>query len=142
MITSERAFWKKIKAELNSRKIGYQRFEDMLSEGIPDLCVFVGGSTVWIELKYKKLPKRPTTKIKVGLRPAQRVWLTKASRRGIESYVLTLLSDGNTVLHEAGNCAALYEGRCIKELYEIASASGSIKDAVDFIKNKSRNKGE
>jgi len=138
MINSEKTFWKSIKISLKRENIIFQRFEDMLSEGIPDLCVFVNGETVWIELKYKKLPVRKSTKIKVGLRPAQRVWLHKANNSNIKSYIMTMLDNGVVMLHSSCYASILYDGLDMEKLNEVACVASSINDCIKYIKGKGK----
>jgi len=131
---SESAFWKSLKTTLKKENVTHQRFEDMLSEGIPDLCLFVNKKTIWIELKYKKLPKRESTKIKVGIRPAQRIWIRKAKKVNIPCFVLTKFDNGDILFHKSDFIDGLYFGMDKDELYKQAEYFKDNKSLIEYIK--------
>lgn len=110
----------------------------MLSEGIPDLCIFINKKTIWIELKYKKLPVRATTNVKVGIRPAQRIWHRKASRQGISCFVLTKLENGDILLHSSyEHIDDLYNGMITEDLYKSSIVNTkSNKDIILKLKDE------
>lgn len=65
----------------------WQRIEDGLQAGIPDINFIVPGACreVWVEAKQldeNKIPKRDTTTIKLGLKVEQRLWLEQRQRAG------------------------------------------------------------
>jgi len=131
---SEAAFWKSLKKTLKGERIQFQRFEDMLSEGIPDSCFFINSVTQWVELKYKKLPKRETTIIKVGIRPAQRIWHRKAIACNINCFILTKLDNGDVLLHSSKYIDELYFGVLKSDLYNNALIVGNNIDIINYIK--------
>lgn len=62
----------------------WQRLEDSITAGIPDVTVSLGQAwgEWWIELKEFGLPVRPQTPVKIGLKPHQALWLSDAQRAG------------------------------------------------------------
>jgi hypothetical protein len=80
---SEQLMWVKLRAELMDSGNVFQRHEDKLSKGIPDLSIeWQGIGTVWVELKV-------VTNGKVIIRPEQINWLSE--RRN----ALFLIKDGD-----------------------------------------------
>jgi hypothetical protein len=69
----------------------WQRIEDSLSVGVPDIYCCISGISSWIEAKYvdpDKLPKRPDTPVRIGLKPEQALWLRNHALAGGHAYVL------------------------------------------------------
>jgi hypothetical protein len=69
----------------------WQRIEDSLSVGVPDIYCCYCGVSCWIEAKYvdpDKLPKRPDTPVRIGLQPEQAVWLRNHKLAGGQAYVV------------------------------------------------------
>lgn len=67
--------------------VHWQRFEDTLSSGIPDLNGCYQGVEVWIEAKVAK----PSGK--VAMRPAQVAWLTQRWASGGRAWILVERGD-------------------------------------------------
>ncbi len=82
--SERRNSWPRLKAELDKRRWHYQRIEDKLTPGIPDLNIHVPGQgDVWIELKYlDTLPRTDNNKVTIGLSREQFIWLRDASQAG------------------------------------------------------------
>jgi len=138
MSRTESEFWKNhLRTGFRKSGVRFQRFEDSLSEGIPDLCVFINGKTIWIELKNKRLPVRKTTKIKVGLRPLQRVWQLKRRKDGIPVFTLTRFLRGEDLeyytLHDSSVVDELYYGETESVLKSIGIVLHSIDDIVSCL---------
>jgi len=135
---NESKFWHRLRKVLKSNHIRFQRFEDSLSEGIPDLCLFINGKTVWIELKCKKLPKRPTTIVKVGLRPLQRIWARQRRKDKVDVFTLSLCIDqfGNEeiLLHHNDIVDEIYEGMVYEELRKCGLTCTSEQIIIDNLK--------
>lgn len=65
---------------LKSMGADYQRHEDILSPGIPDISYALDGVDGWIELKYRAAwPKRAKLKL---LDPAQAIWHMQRGQAG------------------------------------------------------------
>lgn len=58
----------------------WQRLEDKLSLGIPDINAIANGQEWWLEAKY--LDSLPQRRIDVGLRPEQKIWLQRGHKVG------------------------------------------------------------
>jgi hypothetical protein len=82
--SERRNSWPPIKIELDRRRWHYQRIEDKLTPGIPDLNIHVPGvGDVWMELKHvDALPRYENGNIDIGLRPEQFIWLRDAKKSG------------------------------------------------------------
>jgi len=134
---TESQFWKEIRKCLNRRKYGFQRVEDRYSQGVPDLCIFVNGRTVWVELKKKDLPKRDTTKIKLGIRDRQRMWHEKRLVDEVEVLVVSMCEKDDMepfyLCSDNSKIGILHEGCLLSELIEISEMFESIDDLVDYI---------
>lgn len=88
---SEQRLWHRIRSMLKSMGADYQRHEDVLSPGIPDISYALHGVDGWIELKYRPAwPKRAKLKL---LDPAQSIWHVKRGLKGSGS-VFTLAQIG------------------------------------------------
>lgn len=120
---SEAALWNTFRERLNElgNACHYQRFEDSISEGIPDVNVCVGGNELWYEMKFlPEWPKRESTGVKIKFQPGQVPWLTLGERAGRECYVLLRVGKTEYLLFNTGFRML---GRGImtrKELYELA----------------------
>lgn len=91
-----------------------QRLEDMYSTGIPDIMVVHKGITVFIEMKFSK--KEVIRSRKIGLRPAQVVWLHKCHKAG-----------GNVlIVDKAGGTMRIFKGE-----HSIVLDESLTKDALD-----------
>lgn len=62
--------------------------ENTVGVGMPDVCTTLG----WIELKVGREPVRATTRVDLGMRPAQRVWHRQWIERGGRSWTLALIT--------------------------------------------------
>lgn len=74
---NESGLWAYIKRGM----LGYwhaTRIESSAGNGVPDVnfAMFESGNQGWVELKYiDEWPKRLTTKVKLPLRPEQKLWI-------------------------------------------------------------------
>ena len=71
------------------------RIESSAGNGVPDLTFALKtGTCGWIELKYiRQWPKRPTTKVKLPLRPDQIAWLTLRGQYDKNLWVFVRIED-------------------------------------------------
>lgn len=53
------------------------KIHDTYTGGVPDTFYCGPAGPLWVEYKYIKLPKRPTTPINLGLSELQRAWLQR-----------------------------------------------------------------
>jgi hypothetical protein len=108
----------------------WQRFEDSLSVGIPDINICYKGKEVWIEAKQfdeSKLPKRERTPVRIGLSAEQCLWLTQ--RRMAGGHVAVLLKLGRTWYLFRRNFEALRDGMILEDLKIHAAWSSEVMDA-------------
>ena len=86
--------------------------ENDVHDGTPDVCCLAG----WIELKVATRPVRVTTRVDVGLRPAQAVWLSGWRRQGGRAWGAILLDDEHVLLHDGLWVAEHYDSATMQEL--------------------------
>lgn len=86
--------------------------ENDVHDGTPDVCCLAG----WIELKVATSPARPTTRVDVGLRPAQAVWLQGWRRQGGRAWGMILLDDTNVLLHDGMWASENYDRATLNDL--------------------------
>jgi len=112
------------------------RIENRVSSGMPDVAGCTNGREFWIELKTCARPKRPTTKLDIGLRKEQREWLfnswTDVLRR---CFILIQVGSGHGAeryLVRGSQARKVFEGLTELELSDIAfSAIDRPMDVVD-----------
>jgi len=80
-----RLVWAPLKRALDELHWHYQRIEDKLTPGIPDVNIHTPRGDVWVELKYAKLLGATIT---LGLRPEQYLWLRAGLQAGRRCYLL------------------------------------------------------
>lgn len=67
----------------------WQRIEDSLSKGVPDVNYCIAGVEGWIELKYiEEWPKRDKTPVRFRWTKEQRIWAGRRLRAGGVVWVL------------------------------------------------------
>ena len=70
------------------------RIESSAGNGVPDVCYSLPGKHVWIELKYiKAWPVRATTKVKLPLRPEQKLWISVRGKMSGNVWVFIRIYD-------------------------------------------------
>jgi penicillin-binding protein-related factor A (putative recombinase) len=95
MMGSEKQTWRNVKRFLDEtpRTLHYQRIEDKLQTGIPDLNLAYHGHECWIEMKYlESFPKRRSTPIRIGLTKEQALWLKRRAAVGGSVFVLVQIA--------------------------------------------------
>tara|TARA_B100000401_G_C52680497_1_gene659433 strand:+ start:398 stop:835 length:438 start_codon:yes stop_codon:yes gene_type:complete len=73
---NEHSFVKSVHRKLD-KSVYVWKIADRYSGGVPDAMYAGPAGILFIEYKYIKLPKRPTTIIKTGLSPLQEQWITQ-----------------------------------------------------------------
>lgn len=85
---TESDFWKYIRQGLTGRA-HLTRIESSAGNGVPDVSIGLPKRNAWIELKYIRYwPKRPSTKLRLPLRPEQRLWITARGSLSGDVWVL------------------------------------------------------
>lgn len=100
----------------------WQRFEDSLQSGIPDINVCYYGEEYWLEAKLmevEKLPKKSTTPIRIGLSAEQACWLEERAAAGGRTAVLLKL--GRVWYLFSCGFTQLKEGLVMTELVKLAN---------------------
>ena len=102
----------------------WQRLESHAEPGIPDVNVGIPGlGEWWVEVKHlAELPVRETTKVKIGLRAAQPMWLTKRKLAG--GRVIIFAKVDNTFMAFDDRFRDLYDGLTLQELTSLAYWTG------------------
>ena len=73
---NEAGVWAYVKKGMVGSGWHCSRIESSAGNGVPDVSFGLPGINGWIEFKYiKEWPKRPTTKVKLPLRPEQKHWI-------------------------------------------------------------------
>lgn len=91
--------------------------ENDVHDGTPDVHCLGG----WIELKVGTCPVRATSRVVLGLRPAQAIWLRGWRRQGGRAWGMILLNDSVVMLHD---------GLWAAENYDVANAGDLAKNAL------------
>jgi len=109
--------------QLKKHKIPHQRIEATTGSGIPDLCVFFEGETIWLELKAKTY----------RIRAEQVVFARRAATQGVIVYSLIGRGEKNgtedeiTHLELFKTYEAVPAGKGWKQEKEKAIATGPIE---------------
>jgi hypothetical protein len=80
---TEAQFSKHICQQLKKHGIPHQRLEVTTGAGVPDLCIFYKGETIWLELKSKTY----------ALRAEQVVFAKRAAQQGVQTFSLHAMSE-------------------------------------------------
>lgn len=106
--------------------------EDKFTPGVADTSFsfdfsenFVSGYsharyiTGWVELKYvRTLPVRPTTRVHLGIRKEQRIWLKERWRCGHDCMILARIVD-DIYLFSGEDTEELYQGATARRLEDM-----------------------
>ena len=134
---SEDAMWGTMRDKLNKLGAHYQRFEDKLAEGIPDVNVKLPGVEVerWVELKHiSGWPKRENTLVTPGdLRPAQVVWLTVGQRVGRDVRIVLRVGLERWLVF-TGEFQRLANGVTKAEMLEMAAVDMKVLDVLEALR--------
>jgi hypothetical protein len=83
-----------IREGLKGYPILLTRIESSVGNGVPDITYCSKTGHGWIETKYiREYPKRETTKIKLPLRPEQKLWIKTRGSLGGNVWVLCKIGD-------------------------------------------------
>lgn len=93
---SEKTLWNRLRAEIQRQKLGgrWQRVENGVATGMPDVNFCINGLEGWIELKHGKKPIKGDTivfKSQRGMEQAQVNWHFDQHRNGGVSWILIQL---------------------------------------------------
>lgn len=90
---NESSVWQYIKAGMAGRWLA-TRLESSSGNGVPDVTFSMPNINGFLELKYiPEWPKRPETKVKLPLRPEQKLWISTRGKMGGNVWVLCRVAD-------------------------------------------------
>lgn len=133
---SERQTWRNLKKRLDETPgIHYQRFEDALSNGIPDLMVCHAGKTTFIELKHADtFPARAETPVRLDYRADQFAWAKRHAAAGGRVILLAQVSSHYYIFDEIYSMCNVHRARLNREDFVASSAHcKSVHEAINFI---------
>lgn len=133
---SEKQTWRNLKKGLDYIKgIQYQRFEDALSCGIPDLMVCAYGRTTFVELKQRDgFPKRGSTPIRLDYRRNQFTWGRNHAEAGGRYLLIAQVGHRYYVFQNVVDLLLICEERYNAKEFRICSINfGDVPALVDFI---------
>lgn len=96
---NEHSFIRSIHRKL-PKEIFTWKINDNYAGGVADAYYSGFKDDVWIEYKYVTLPKKDTSKIKLGLSPLQIHWLKEQYARGRNVAVVIGSPEGNIILRQ------------------------------------------
>lgn len=104
--------WSGLKKGLDELKWDYQRFEDKLTKGIPDVNFHTPQQgDVWVEMKFMdKVPANPKAITQIGLRREQYIWLYNGHRAGRRCHVLAKVGRSWFLWSEPGSWLLCRDG--------------------------------
>lgn len=103
---NEASVWQYIKAGMAGRWLA-TRLESSSGNGVPDVVFSMPNINGFLELKYiKEWPKRPDTKVKLPLRPEQKLWISTRGKMGGNVWVLCRIEDDFFLLNDTLAIAA------------------------------------
>lgn len=88
---NEGALLKQTKKYLKSQNVFYIKFNDKFTYGIPDLCIFLKGRSIWVELKREGS----------NLRETQGRTIQRIRDSGNEAFVIRSLEEIKMILRRS-----------------------------------------
>lgn len=101
MNTPEADFQDLALAALRASGAKVQKFHDEVGIGIPDVFAGWSGGGMWLELKWKTFPVRPSTPLRPHFRGPQRKWLSDFDKRPLPTAALVGTPEGWIVVPAA-----------------------------------------
>jgi len=103
---NEAGLWATIKAGMAGRWLA-TRLESSSGNGVPDVAFSMPNINGFLELKYiPEWPKRPETKVKLPLRPEQKLWISTRGKMGGNVWVLVRIFNSFFILDTVQAIAA------------------------------------
>jgi hypothetical protein len=89
----EKGVWATLKRGVQGLGL-FERVENLLADGMPDVNFVTNRVEGWIELKWvEKWPVKASSVVKVGVKPGQRVWWKKRREMGSNVFVFVRIGD-------------------------------------------------
>lgn len=123
-----------MKAHFAMKGAHWQRIEDTLSVGVPDINVCWEGIEFWIEAKFMEvdsLPKRESTPVRIGLSAEQCLWLRDRKIAG--GRVLVVFKCGRDWFVFDNGFEILRDGTPMRGLIQMARARFTGKFLVEEV---------
>jgi len=118
---SEATFVRGLVRRLREYGAFVQRIEDSIARGVPDIFAVLDGQAFWIEAKYReRWPARASTKVRVGLRPEQVIWLMDCWDAGGWCYVVLRVGRSETLWFRGADARRIADGMTADRLRKIA----------------------
>lgn len=90
----ESDLWRYLREGMKGKHFQATRIESSAGNGVPDVAFTIPTKHGWIELKYiKEWPKRPTTLVKLPLRPEQKQWIESRGKLADNVWVICRIAD-------------------------------------------------
>jgi len=125
---SEKQTWRNLKAALDSiqEPIHYQRIEDAVTAGVPDLYLCLNGVSYWFELKQlDAFPARASTPVQLHYRWNQVLWGRHELRAGGRYGLIT----------QIGREYFLHTGPNTIQLIATGAATSIFRETAEFSSN-------
>lgn len=123
MNASEHTLWLALRGR-KPRDAVFQRVENRVDIGTPDVCCCIDSTTAWVELKHvTKWPARKWTQINTGLTKEQALWHRAWLRAGGHSWILIRVHR-TPFLFDAKHARALLDGLTRQQFEAAALAVG------------------
>jgi len=103
---NEAGVWNYVKGGLAGKWLA-TRIESNAGNGVPDVVFCVPNINGFMELKFiKEWPKRPETKVKLPLRPEQKLWVETRGKRGGNVWVFCRIENSMFLLDNTCSMSA------------------------------------
>lgn len=131
----ESSLWKWLKPAQKKfrRRLQMERIENSVGSGRPDVEICIKGTITPIELKSCDMPKKDSTKIKVGIRKTQEGWFLRRIDAGGRAFVLTQISSDKgayRLLTNGVHIKKLRQGLTFAELLKISELVNTPEDVI------------
>jgi hypothetical protein len=129
---NEQGVWNTLKRGMATSGWHATRVESSSGNGYPDLSVGLPRVSGFIELKYREeWPKRQSTKVKLELRPEQKLWFRERGNLSGNVWAFVRISDHFFLVDWRQSLVAAEEGWTFGEWVELSN--GCWNKRVNFI---------
>lgn len=114
---SEKNFWVLLRTSMKKMKM--YRVENKVMKGMPDVHYICDGQSGWIEMKYLK--SWPKTRMSIGLRLNQAMWLEEYAKNQGQSWVLVRIGREFLGLIHGREAKRLFDRPSRKDFFDMMS---------------------
>jgi len=111
---SEKNFWTLVRGSL---PLKMYRVENKVMKGMPDIHYIRNGESGWIELKY--LPEWPKTRVSIGLRQNQSLWLQGYRKKKGKSWILIRIGRAYTCLIDGKDAEKIHKRPSKQDFFKV-----------------------